>query len=261
MSFSSYKTPFFYLLATDLHIFKKVIRDKFINLLIWVSSSALVAAYILPYFGMNEQYGAFLLVGLCASAGLFEVFPSVARLINDITGDQILLYHFTLPLPSWLVILRLMIYNALSAAVLSVCVLPLGKLLLWNHFHLASLSLYKFLLIFFASSLFYGSYTIFITTRVADMTQIGNVWMRFVYPLWFLGGYQFSWQSLKSISPALAYVNLANPMLYIMEGTRAAALGQVGYLNFWLCVGMILLFCCISTIVGIILLKKRLDIL
>src|SRR5438552_2983174 len=106
----SYTIPFKYLLATDAHLFKKLIKDKLINLCIWVASSALIATYVLPFFGMSHNYGAFLLVGLCASAGLFEVFPSVAKLVDDIHGDQIILYQMTLPLPSWLVILRLMIY-------------------------------------------------------------------------------------------------------------------------------------------------------
>jgi len=130
-----------------------------------------------------------------------------------------------------------------------------------DHFDLAAFSFFKFLLIFLLASLFYGAYTIFIVTRVSEMTQIGNVWMRFVYPLWFLGGYQFSWKSLQSLAPTLAYVNLLNPMIYIMEGTRAAVLGQEGYLNFWLCAGMITLFYAISVIAGIVLLKRRLDVL
>jgi len=257
----SYWVPFKYLLATDLHLFKKLIKDKLINLCIWVSSSALIATYVLPFFGMSNNYGSFLLVGLCASAGLFEVFPSVAKLVDDMQGDQVILYQVTLPLPSWLVILRLMIYNAFSAFILGLCVLPLGKLLLWNNFDLANFSFFKFLLIFSLGSAFYGSYTIFIATRVPGMTQIGNVWMRFVYPLWFLGGYQFSWQALHGIAPILAYINLANPILYIMEGIRGAVLGQPGYLPFGLCVGMVFLFCIISIITGIRLLKKRLDIL
>lgn len=257
----SYWIPFKYLLATDLHLFKKLIKDKLINLCIWVASSSLIATYVLPFFGMSNNYGAFLLVGLCASAGLFEVFPSVAKLVDDIKGDQIILYQTTLPLPSSLVILRLMIYNAFSAWVLGLCVLPLGKLLLWNNFDLTQLSPFKFLLMFSLASAFYGSYTICIATRVADMTKIGNVWMRFVYPFWFLGGYQFSWQSLYGVAPVLAYINLANPILYIMEGIRGAVLGQAGYLPFWLCVGMVFLFCILSSVTGIILLKKRLDIL
>lgn len=261
MNISSYWVPFRALLVMDLYLLKKTIKDKLINLCIWVASSAFVATYILPFFGMSANYGLFLLVGLCASAGLFEVFPSAAKLVDDIKGDQVILYHMTLPLPSALVILRLMIMNALSAVILGLAVLPLGKLLLWNHFNMANLNVIKFLIIFILASAFYGSYTIFIATRVPDMTKIGNVWMRFVYPLWFLGGYQFSWQSLRKIVPLLAYLNLANPIVYIMEGVRASILGQEGFLNFWLCCCMVILFCFFSIWLGIRLMKQRLDVL
>lgn len=210
---------------------------------------------------MSANYGLFLLVGLCASAGLFEVFPSAAKLVDDIKGDQVILYHMTLPLPSALIILRLMIMNALSAFILGLSVLPLGKLLLGSHFDISHMHVVKFCIMFILASAFYGSYTIFIATRVPDMTKIGNVWMRFVYPLWFLGGYQFSWQSLKQIAPVLAYLNLANPIVYIMEGIRASILGQDGFLNFWLCACMVSLFCMLSIWLGIRLMKKRLDVL
>src|SRR5438105_14494818 len=112
MKIVSYWIPFRALLAMDFYLFKKSIKDKLINLSIWVAASALIATYVLPFFGMTIDYGLFLLVGLCASAGLFEVFPSAAKLVDDIKGDQVILYHMTLPLPSALVVARLMIINA-----------------------------------------------------------------------------------------------------------------------------------------------------
>lgn len=257
----SYWVPFRALLAMDFYLFKKLIKDKVINLFIWVTSTVFVTAYIMPFFGLSLNYGLFLLAGLCASSGLFEVFPSVAKLVDDMKGDQVILYHMTLPLPSSLVIVRLMVANAFNACALGLCVLPLGKLLLWDRFDMSNFSLVKFLIIFMLASCFYGSYTIFIATRVPDMTKIGNVWMRFVYPLWFFGGYQFSWAALHKIAPALAYANLINPIIYIMEGVRAAVLGQEGYLNFWLCAVALFCFCCASIALGIRLLKKRLDVL
>ena len=67
------------------------------------------------------------------------------------------------------------------------------------------------------------------------MGQLSNVWMRFVFPLYIFGGFQFTWYSMYAIAPWFAIVNLGNPFVYGIEGTRAALLGQTGYLNFWLC--------------------------
>jgi ABC-type polysaccharide/polyol phosphate export permease len=53
--------------------------------------------------------------------------------------------------------------------------------------------------------------------------------------------------------------NLINPMIYITEAVRCALLGQEGYLNFWLCILVILLFAALSFYFGIKSLRKKLD--
>jgi hypothetical protein len=83
--------------------------------------------------------------------------------------------------------------------------------------------------------------------------------MRFVYPLWVFGGYQYSYAVLANKNPWFAYISLINPQLYIMEGMRAAILGQEGYLNFWLCAGMTFFFSIICGIHAIFKIKRRLD--
>jgi ABC-2 type transport system permease protein len=247
------------LLHTDLYILKGTIFDQALNLLIWMSSMTLVNTYLMPAFGLSAEYSAFILAGLCASAGLFGVFPSVATMISDFEGDQIIPYFLTLPIPSWVVFLRLILYYALNFGMLGILVLPVGQLLIWNHFNIMHVAFGKFMLIFVLTHLFYGAFTLWIASRVRTMTKIGNVWMRFVYPIWFLGCFQFSWLVLSKKWPYLAWLNLLNPVTYIMEGMRAAVLGQEGYLNFWLCVSILSIFVVLCAWRGIALLKKRLD--
>ena len=91
------------------------------------------------------------------------------------------------------------------------------------------------------------------------MARLENAFMRIVYPLWFLGGFQFSWKVLHDCSPTLATLNLLNPYVYSMESMRAAALGQHDYLPFWYCIGALVLFTIMFASWGIIRLKKRLD--
>ena len=255
LSFKTFKE----LLKTDLYILKGTIVDQVINLMIWTCANLLVMGYLMPAFGLSAGYGPFILAGLCASAGLFGVFPSVAGMVSDFEGDQIITYYLTLPLPSWMVFLRLIFYYTLNFAMLGILVLPIGQLIIWKQFNLLNISFHKFAIIFIIIHLFYGAFTLWIASRVPNMTKIGNVWMRFVYPIWFMGGFQFSWSVLASKWPYLAYMNFLNPITYMMEGMRAAVLGQEGYLNFWLCAGMLALFTLLAAWRGITLLKKRLD--
>ena len=254
-----YATCFKELLLTDLRAFKSIIIDKLIDLGIWVITTVAVTSYLFPAFGMSPDFGPFTLVGLCASAGLFEVFPSIMALISDFENDQVIAYYVTLPMPSWLVFMRSVVYYAICSMVLGLFTLPIGNLFLQNPIAYTQIHIPKFLFMISLISIFYGAFIIFVASYVKDMLRIGSVWMRIVYPLWFLGGFQFSWKGLHEISPILAYINLFNPLTYCMEGIRATVLDPSDYLPFWFCALMLMLFTVLCTVVGIMRLKKRLD--
>jgi len=259
MKLFSYTPLIGQLLRTDLEIFKTTIWDKLIDLFIWVVTMVLVTTYLMPSFGLSANYAGFLIASLVASAGLFELYTSVTNLVSDFDGTNITSYYVTLPLPSYAVFIEKMIYYTINTIAIGLPVLPISKLLAWNDFSLSEIQVGKYLLIFLLTNIFYAAATLWVTCRVDGLEQIGSVWMRFVYPLWFLGGFQYSWQVLYDFNPALAYISLINPVLYVMEGTRAATLGQEGSLNFWLCVGMLVLFTGLCGWHALRQLKKQLD--
>ncbi len=247
------------LLCTDLAILRKMIADKVINLLIWVVANCLIFGYLMPAFGLTSTYSGFILAGLSASAGMFEVFPGASALINDFEGDQVYSYYLTLPMPSWLVWLRSILYYAIGASFMAIFVLPVGKLVLWNQVNLQHFNIVKFIIVFLLSNLFFGAFTLWITSCLKNMLKMQNVWMRFVFPVWFLGCYQFSWYVLYNKWPLLAYINLLNPITYIMEGIRGSILGQEGYIPWIYCCIALVLFIGLCSWRSIKSLKKRLD--
>ena len=259
MQISSYLNTMWYLLITEFQIFKRTIVDKIINLFIWIVTMMLVNSYLMPAFGLKHSYSEFIAASLVASAGLFELFPAIAGLVSDFTGNNIISFYLTLPIPSWLVFVRSIIFYAFNSAVMGIFVLPISKILLWNKFSLSELSLGKFLLIFILNNFFFASFVLWTTSRVMSIEKMQNVWMRFVYPLWYLGGFQYSLKVLYNFWPLLAYLTFLNPMMYIMEGTRATILGQEGSLNFWICVIMLFIFIILFSINSILRLKKQLD--
>jgi len=256
---SFYWLVFKNLLAEELVIFRETFSDKIINLGIWVSITAGIFGYIMPEFGLSADYGSFQLAGLIASAGLFEIFPSVMTLLSDIDGDRIISYQLTLPVPSWLILMKKIVYYAINALSLAICVTPIGKIVLWNQFDLTKIRIIPFILMLIVTSIFYGTFTLWLTARAKNMATIGNVWMRFLFPMWFLGGFQFSWAVLYKISPILAYLNLLNPLTYVMEGTRAALLGQQDFISVWICILALSIFSILSGWYATVKLKQRLD--
>lgn len=258
-STKSYLKLFWQLLKADLLVFKQTIIGETINTFVWVFSTLVVATYIFPQLGMTKAYGAFYAVGIIASCSFWTIWESVSIFIADIQGDSTISYPLTLPLPSWLVVVKFASRYSIRAAIFSAMILPLCKLLLLDRLDLSNLSYFKFVAIFLVINFFIGFFSIFVSSIVKDMNHINQVGIRILFPMWFFGGTQFSWETIYSLSPRLAYMIFLNPLLYASEGIHAAVLGQKGYIPFWICIVMLWIFTIISGWLGIAKLKKRLD--
>jgi len=73
------------------------------------------------------------------------------------------------------------------------------------------------------------------------------------------GGYMYSWYAVYHVSPLIGYAHLINPVLYVMEGMRAAVLGQEGYLPFWFSFTALFAFTVVIAWDALRRLRKRLD--
>ncbi len=252
---------FWALVQRDMAVFWPTWTDRFINAIIWSSLLLVVFEYVMPSMGL-QGLGAFMACGAIATWGFFEVTENIAKFIADLEGPRSISYYLTLPIPQWMVFARLAVTNALQAMFISILFLPLFKLLLLRGaLPLNNFSFGKFIAIFIMIHLFYGFFSLYIAARMKSLNEIGNVWLRVVYPLWWMGCFQFSWKALQAVSPRMAQINLLNPIVYGMEGMRSAILGPEAYLNFWVCCGMLILFTAIAGFVGIKKLKARLDCL
>lgn len=248
-----------HLLQADLQLFFASLTQKAIDLFIWVSCTIGVMGYIMPAVGLSADFGNFQLASSIASAGLFEVFPHVMQLVSDLEGNNTISYQLTLPIPSWLVFVKTMMYYTICSTILSLITLPFGKLILWNTFSLSQVSFFKLLIMLITSGTLYAAITLLLAAHVKHMGGIGHVWTRCIFPLWFLGGFQFSWATLRGLAPALAYADLVNPIIYVMEGFRAAVIGQEGFLPFWICALMLSIISVAASWWAIKKLKRRID--
>lgn len=247
------------LVCADLIVFKRTLHNKIIDMAIWVVLSILVTAYIMPYFGLAQNFGPFQFGGIIASLGLFELYRSVFELTADLEGDRVINYCLTLPMPSWMAIMSKSASYAIAYFILSCIMMPIGKLCLWNQLSLQDIAYGKLIIILALQSIFYATFVPWAVTFIDGLSNLERVWARFIFPMWFMGGFQFSWLALHHVLPIVAYIDLINPMIYITEGTRAALLGQQGYLNFWLCCSVLILFSSACAWHALCRMKKRLD--
>lgn len=247
------------LIISDLLIFKQTFLDKFIDISIWIILTIFVTGYIMPYFGLADNFGIFQLGGVIAAVGLFEVYVSAVDLVADLQADRMIDYTLTLPIPSWLAICSKAGYYFCVYFALTIAVLPLGKILLYSQLDLTQINYAQLLLAIIFQSAFYACFVIWAASVIDDLARLGSVWSRFIFPMWFMGGFQFSWTSLHHVIPVVAWIDLINPMIYITESTRVAISGPADYLNFWVCLCAIALFSAAFLFAGLCNLKKRLD--
>lgn len=253
---------FYALLLKDIVVFNQRWFNRSIDAMVWIASSLLIAKHIMPAFGIRDpQYGTFTLIGSLAIWGLLEMLTSVAIFLGDIQGDKSISYSLSLPLPSSMVFTELALASAYRSIASSILLLPLGKIILGDNLILNNINWPSFTLAFIAINLFYGFFTLFITSYIPDLASLSMFRSRIMFPLWFLGGFQFPWKMLYSVNPTFAYINLCNPIIYIMDGLRSTALPTENYLPFWNCMTMIMLFSIAFGYIGIQKLKKRLDCL
>lgn len=252
-------TVFVQLVLRDLAVFRHEYSRHIINSLVWLVSTTVVSNYVMPAMGIQSGFGAMILFGSIASLSLFRCVHSMPVLLGDIEGEGAISYYLTLPIKQWMIFVRYAAGFGITAGIISLTITVLSKLLLWDVFDLTNFSLVKYVAIFICMHIFVGFFTLLTAAYTSSMRYIENVWTRVVFPIWFLGGYQFTWETLREQIPVFAYINLANPMTYVLEGFRAAFLGQKGYINIWVCCGMILLFATLSAYFGIKKFMKRLD--
>ncbi len=250
---------FGWLVWRDIIILRKSLWGKLLDSFIWSINYIIINTYIMPYFGVPQDYGSFIWVGTIVTMAFFESVNSANDVVHDLAGDKMLEHTLTLPLPAWLVFARIGLNIAIDGMALSIFIVPLGKLILLDRLDLSHFSFIKFILIFVTINLFFGAFALWVSSWAHDAYRFSYVRRRIVNPLWLFGGYQFSWFVFYQAFPRSAMVILLNPITYTFEGMRAAILGQAGYLNFWASLSVLWLFIILFTIWAIIWMKKRLD--
>lgn len=247
------------LLKKDLLAYMRKFVSAYIDMIFLLAALIIVFGYFMPELNSGESFGLFLFVGAVISLGLFQVTERVGTLIADIQGDRTISYLITMPMPSSATIAYHAVVWAIMSAITGLTIIPIGKLVLWNQFDLSHFHFGKFFLIFIASNLFFGFFALFLSSVIKSLSSLSTLYLRILNPMYMFGAYFYKWYDLEKISPFFAKCTLLVPMTYILEGGRAAAFGQKGYLDYWTCLGMIVALTIVLGTFGIKILKKRLD--
>ncbi len=250
---------FFQLIRKDLTVFKRSFWKKFFDTSILFITNVLAFGYFLQQEGAHEGYAAFFVIGAIASFGFIEIVGKVGIQLADMGGDRTIFHTLVMPIRSRMVFYYMGISWAMTSILMSILLFPLGKLLVFTEWNLAGISWWRLMVMFVTANLFFGYFALWLTGILKNMTDLNQLWLRYIAPMWMFGGYVYSWQSAYALSPIVGYISLINPMIYVMEGMRAAALGQAGYLPFWVSILMLWIFIFACSLHASRRLRQKLD--
>lgn len=253
-------TVFIQLLKRDWYIFKQQYTHRVKMALHWVLLTIFVTKIFMPSMGL-QHYGPLILINSVISYGFFVAMHNATNLVDDIINKQLIVYELTLPIRPIYIFYKFVVSTMVQALIISLSIMPFGLIVLFDLHPFKDFSLLKLSIIFVCSTFFYGCFGLIFSSFITNLQKVENVWARIVFPLWYLGCFQFSWKTLYSISPHLAYLDLLNPLTYIMEGARSATIDSAGSLPFFMCCTMIVLYAMLAAYFGIYWMKKRLDCL
>ncbi len=260
MSFFKYTRTFLQLFKLNLYMLFKDVQGSLFDTFVWVSLSIFCNGYIYPSLGMSSTYGSLIAVGHIVSSGVFLCYAAAMVLTSDFQNDRVINYELMLPLPSWMVFLKTALSWSVLAAIYSSIILPLGKIILLDKFGLEYFSLLRFIVAFVIINLFIGCFAIMTTGLNKDILSIKRVWVRIIYPLWFLGGSIFPFHTIMATYPKAGLFLLLNPITYATELVRAAVFGAESYyIPFWISAITLPVFSVIAFWIGYSRLKQRMD--
>jgi hypothetical protein len=239
---------------------KQQIFDIIIKTIAWRSTFTISAAYILPSLGVSHEWALIMDIGILASAMSFVIYPNAVNLANDIHNNRKIGFLTTLPIPWWLVCMKAVCSCLMAQLIISACASPIVSCLAFSDLSIALISWPTFTSMFLVCNVFCACFTLLVATFIPN-APLGPsiVSMRYIFPLWYLGAFQFTWQGLYNVSPLWAIISLANPYVYMMEGMRGAMFPAQKHLPTSACLAMISLFALGLFLCGSYRLKKQLD--
>ena len=263
ISMASNVQIFLHLLRRDFIVIKKEFVNDLINVITWPTALAVTFGFVLPSFGMDPKYGSFLLVGAMATTFFYLAVGLGSELVSDFEMLRGIDFYMIVPASSYHFYLIQRVFSfALHSMMLSLPLLPVGKILLAERLDLSHASVFKFLLIMYASGIFFGFFALWLASWVPTNRAFGNVWRRVYTPSQLIGCYWFSFAQARTVFGNWSVISLFNPLTFMCEGVRAAIFGpDAGFINFWVSLLVLLFYIAAFGGYAMYRLKRRLDLL
>jgi ABC-2 type transport system permease protein len=225
---------FLAMLARDMRVLRRNVVGTFLRVVLQPLLFVFVFAYVIPKIGGTGPGGGFatvLLPGLVASAIVMQgLLAVIFPLTVELSWQRSIVDRALAPLPVPLLALEKIASASIQALIGGLLVFP-AVLLVHAKGQGPSVHVRDWpmlVLVLLAGAVLAAAAGLFLGT-VVDPRQIQVLFALVLLPMTMLGCVYYPWAALRPI-PWLRVAVLANPMVYLSEGLRAALTPQLAHM-------------------------------
>jgi len=249
------------LLLRDLVVLRKTLKEFIPRTILQPFLLVFVFTYVFPKIGQGvgganaaAGFSTLLVAGVVGLAIMFQGIQSVSLpMVQEFGYTREIEDRVLAPMPVWLVAIQKAVWGALSGLFSALLVFPIAAIVPATP---VNLDVHWAILLTLTPLACYtcGALGLTFGTRF-DPRTVPLLFGIIVIPITFLGCIYYTWSSLEAIR-WLQILVLANPLVYISEGFRAA-LTNSPHMSLWAIYGALLGFAALFTWLGITGFKRR----
>jgi hypothetical protein len=235
------------LLQRELYVMRGSWRAIMFSALVFSILLACASRYFLPLMGMSEAHIIPLFLGSFIVSCLSIAYACCLEVAYDLRSPQLIRYYSMLPVHFGCIVAAQVLGIMMRIIVIAIPVLVIG-LCIVNSWHMLHISVGAVLGMVSLVALFNALFFLILAYWCSIPILLGNVWPRFLSPLFAFGCALYPWRTVAAHSPLFAQVLLYNPMTYCVEGLRSACLGGSDFLSVARCAGVLVGVNCVLSI-------------
>jgi ABC-2 type transport system permease protein len=222
---------FFAILRRDVTVARRELPYFLIRTTLQPLLFVLVFGFMLPRMGIIPRgYTTMILPGILALSLTFSAIQSVALpMMQDFGYTKEIEDRLLAPVPIELVAIEKIVAGLLQGMVAAAVVLPISRLIMGSIPGLTFTRLGLLLLVTVLSGAAFSAMGLYLGTAIAP-NQIGLMFSVILAPMVTFGCTYYPWRGLDHV-PAMKYIVLINPLVYVSEGMRAALTPAVPHMS------------------------------
>ena len=213
---------FFALLRRDARVARRELAFFLVRTILQPVLFLIVFGFLLPRMGyLPKAYQATLLPGILAVSMTLAAVQAVALpMVQDFGWTKEIEDRLLAPVPTPVVAAEKIVAGVIQGVIAATVILPIARVVMGPIAGFTFANVGEVLLVAVCGAAAFSSLGLWLGTAIAPQ-QVGLMFSVIIAPMIFFGCAYYPWRGLD-VAPAIKYLVLVNPLVYVSEGLRGA---------------------------------------